>query len=201
MEPEDAKSTLRTALREARSHRSARRRAEAQDALGVIGSHLIKQRGDEVVALYAARPSEPSTADLMDRLSRAGVEVLLPLLGAGLARQWATFKGLDDLVERAPGRPPEPSGPALDMTEVSRASLILVPALAVDSAGCRLGQGGGWYDRVLTHVRPDATILAVVFQDEVFDDVEFTLPREPHDQLVHGAITPQEVITFTSVRK
>lgn len=196
LEPEDAKSALRSALRHHRNGRSLRRRTDAGDAIGIVAAHLLQSRGDRRIAVYASRPAEPSTAPLLERAERAGVDILLPVLGDGLSRQWATFKGLDDLIERAPGRPPEPSGPYLEMDEVATASLIFVPALALDTSGSRLGQGGGWYDRVLTHVSPNATILGIVFADEVFSQDEFRLPQEPHDQLVHGAVTPQGVQWF-----
>ncbi|GAA2516848.1 5-formyltetrahydrofolate cyclo-ligase [Rarobacter incanus] len=196
LEPEDAKSVLRSTIREHRATRSARRRTDAGDAIGIIGSHLATKRADKTVALYASRPTEPSTGALLERLSAAGIRVLLPVLGDGLKREWGDFNGLSDLVERAPGRPPEPSGQAFAMQEVASATLVLVPALCVDTSGCRLGQGGGWYDRVLEHVSPDALVLAVVFPDEVFNIDEFPVPREPHDAMVHGALTPQGVNMF-----
>jgi 5-formyltetrahydrofolate cyclo-ligase len=52
--------------------------------------------------------------------------------------------------------------------------------------GIRLGRGGGFYDRALTHVRPDAVLVAVVFDDELVDE----LPAEPHDQRVTVVVTP-----------
>ena len=61
---------------------------------------------------------------------------------------------------------------------------MLVPALAVDRHGRRLGQGGGSYDRALP--RTSAPVVAVVFGDEVLD----TLPAEPHDRSVDGVLTP-----------
>ena len=59
--------------------------------------------------------------------------------------------------------------------------------VAVDPAGGRLGQGGGWYDRVLEHVRPEVPVVALVHEDEVVDEV----PREPHDRLVTAYVTPE----------
>ena len=61
---------------------------------------------------------------------------------------------------------------------------MLAPALAVDGKGRRLGQGGGSYDRALA--RTSAPVLAVVFDDEVIDEV----PAEQHDRPVTGALTP-----------
>ena len=69
--------------------------------------------------------------------------------------------------------------------------MVVAPALAVDSSGTRLGQGGGWYDRALTFVRPDVKIVALVFPEEFYDATERPLPRETHDRPVHGYATPQ----------
>ncbi len=196
LEPEDAKAALRGYLRSRRQERSLRRRTDAGDAIAIVGSNFVAGQNATRVAIYASRPTEPTTEPLLQRLEAAGVELLLPVLGDGLQRQWATFKGLDDLVERAPGRPPEPSGPSLPMEEIARADVIFAPALAVDTRGCRLGQGGGWYDRALSHVNPNATILAIVFDDEVFPSDEVELPCEDHDRFVHGALTPNGVRWF-----
>jgi 5-formyltetrahydrofolate cyclo-ligase len=62
----------------------------------------------------------------------------------------------------------------------------VVPALAVDHRGARLGRGGGYYDRALSHARPDATLVAVLFDDELVDH----LPAEPHDRPVDAVVTP-----------
>jgi len=61
---------------------------------------------------------------------------------------------------------------------------VLAPALAVDGAGHRLGQGGGSYDRALT--RTSAPVLAVVFDDELLESV----PVQRHDRPVGGTLTP-----------
>jgi 5-formyltetrahydrofolate cyclo-ligase len=61
-----------------------------------------------------------------------------------------------------------------------------MPALSVDRAGVRLGRGGGYYDRALLHARPDAVLVALVFDDEFVDE----LPAEPHDRRVTAVVTP-----------
>ena len=66
------------------------------------------------------------------------------------------------------------------------ADVVVVPALAVDRGGVRLGRGGGYYDRALRHVRPDARLVALVFDDELVD----ALPVEPHDRRVTAVVTP-----------
>jgi 5-formyltetrahydrofolate cyclo-ligase len=76
------------------------------------------------------------------------------------------------------------------------ADVLIVPALAVDTDGYRLGQGGGSYDRALHRVSPSATLLALVYDDELFDAAVEPLPREPHDLRVHGVLTPSHCMIF-----
>lgn len=118
-----------------------------------------------------------------------GKTVLLPVLGAGLQRDWAPFAGADDLMERAPGRPPEPGTDTVGPEALAQADVVISPALAVDTSGTRLGQGGGWYDRALLHAREDVKIIAVVYPEEIYDHSVTPLPREPHDLPIHAVAT------------
>jgi 5-formyltetrahydrofolate cyclo-ligase len=190
IEPEDAKEILRKAIRTARSARTERRRDEAALAIADVIETIPEVLSARCVATYAARPTEPGTTAMLERLSARGVRVLLPVLGAGLQRDWAEFDGAHDLQVRAPGRPPEPSGPTLGAAALADADVVVAPALAVDSNGVRLGQGGGWYDRALEHVRPGTKVIAVVFPEEVYDATDRPLPLEKHDRTVDAVATP-----------
>lgn len=190
MEPEDAKEVLRRAIRAQRKARPPKQRTAAATAIADVVASIPEVAAAGVVGMYAARDGEPGTGELMERLAQRGTRVLLPVLGAGLARDWADYTGPEDLLERAPGRPPEPGGPTLGQDALKLADVVVAPALAVDSRGVRLGQGGGWYDRVLTYVRPGARVVAVVFPDEVYDAAERPLPAEQHDIRVDAVATP-----------
>ncbi|WP_166850398.1 5-formyltetrahydrofolate cyclo-ligase [Isoptericola sp. BMS4] len=191
MGPSEAKEELRRAIRAHRDERSSRLRAEAAVAVADVLDTMPAVREARTVATYASRPAEPGTGELLNRLSARGVRVLLPVLGAGLARDWAEYAGPDDLLERAPGRPPEPSGPTLGADAIAQADVVVAPALAVDGRGVRLGQGGGWYDRLLTKVRPGVPVVAIVFPEEVYDGDEHPLPSEEHDVPVDAVVTPE----------
>jgi 5-formyltetrahydrofolate cyclo-ligase len=130
---------------------------------------------------------------LLESLAASGVRVLVPVLGDGLQRGWAHFVAADDVVERAPGRPPEPSGDFLPQGVLAEADVIIVPALAADTLGTRLGQGGGWYDRALVEARPGVPIVALVFDNEFHDAEVRAIPREPHDLPVSIVVTPSGV--------
>ena len=69
---------------------------------------------------------------------------------------------------------------------VARADLVVVPALAVDRYGFRLGRGGGSYDRALARVSASTLTVALLHDGELLD----RLPAEPHDRPVRAVVTP-----------
>jgi 5-formyltetrahydrofolate cyclo-ligase len=80
----------------------------------------------------------------------------------------------------------EPAGCPLGPDAVARADLVLVPALAVDRAGVRLGRGGGSYDRALARVAAKTLVVALLYDGEVHD----ALPAEAHDRVVSAVLSP-----------
>lgn len=191
LEMEDAKDALRSAIRSNRENRSERLRDEAAQQFADVIDSFPDTVTVNCVAAYVSRSTEPRTYALLELFAKRGVRVLLPVLGSGLERGWAEFAGLDDLKERAPGRPPEPSTPSLGPEALKEADLVVAPALAVDTRGVRLGQGGGWYDRALTHRRADARVISVVFPEEVYDADERPLPVEDHDERIDAVVTTE----------
>lgn len=189
LELEDVKQFIRSDVRTDRDKLSPR---ERRNAAAGIAENILSLLTDEVqsVATYASRPQEPDTAPLIELLHTHNIEVLLPVLGPGLTRDWAIHAPGDELSIQAPGRPPEPVGETLGETALGRADLVIVPALAVDRTGMRLGQGGGWYDRVLAHRREDAPVYAMVFDHEF---VAEDLPFASHDRRVDGVVTPSGI--------
>ncbi|GAA4421316.1 5-formyltetrahydrofolate cyclo-ligase [Georgenia halophila] len=187
LETEDAKQVLRPILRAVREQRSRRERERAGESLAE--NALVAIDGADCVAAYVARPTEPSTYPLLEVLRQRGTRVLLPVLGPGLNREWALYQGPDDLEVRAPGRPPEPSGPVLPSESVAEADVVIAPALAVDAIGTRLGQGGGWYDRVLRLVPEGRPVFGMIFDEELISDM--LLPVDQHDSPVPAVITPE----------
>lgn len=155
---------------------------------------LPEVEGIRCASVYASRAHEPGTLPLIEALHERGIEVLMPRLGDGLVRGWGVFTSADDISERAPGRPPEPSGDFLPSDRLADADLVVVPALGVDTLGTRLGQGAGWYDRALADARPGVPVVALVFEDEFHDANTRALPRESHDVPVTIVVTPSSVV-------
>lgn len=160
---------------------------EAADALAARG--LQACAGSDCVALYLSFGAEPPTWELADALRRAGTDVLTPVVEAARVLEWVRYEGRDGLLTNDFGIP-EPTGVRLGPAALARADVVLVPGLAVDGAGHRLGRGGGFYDRALARVGTDQRRLIVLHDHEVLD----TVPHEPHDQPVHGALTPARVL-------
>ena len=166
--------------------------AERHDAEAyALCSHLSGFiSGGDTVCAYVPVGSEPGSIELVDSLLRMGVRVLLPVArhdaaGIPMPLQWGPYRP-GDLVEARFGLR-EPAEPWLPADAVAAAAVVLVPALAVDRAGVRLGRGAGFYDRSLALSDPAARLVAVVRDDEVLDK----LPAEPHDVRMTHALTPQ----------
>jgi len=68
--------------------------------------------------------------------------------------------------------------------------VVVVPGVAFTTAGDRLGQGGGWYDRFLVQVRADCTTIGVCFAEQILD----TLPVEAHDVTMDHVVTERGVV-------
>ena len=162
------------------------RHAEA-DALA---KHLVAQAsaGDTFCA-YVPVGSEPGSIGMLDALVSVGVRVLVPVArldaeGTPLPLQWGEYRS-GGLVGAGFGLR-EPSPPWLPADAIGAASTVVVPALAVDRSGVRLGRGAGFYDRSLPLADPGARLIAMVRDAELFDDV----PGEPHDVPMTHALTP-----------
>ena len=103
------------------------------------------------VAAYVSVGREPGTRALLDALRARGVRVLLPVLLPDNDLDWAAYEGPDALARAGRGLL-EPAGPRLGPDAVTGADAVLLPGLAVDGGGMRLGRGGGSYDRVLARL-------------------------------------------------
>ncbi|MFD5566986.1 5-formyltetrahydrofolate cyclo-ligase [Streptomyces cadmiisoli] len=150
------------------------------------------------VAAYVSVGSEPGTLALLDTLHTRGVRVLLPVLLPDNDLDWGVYTGPGSLERvRHGGKMAllEPSGPRLGPDAVTAADTVLLPGLAVDARGMRLGRGGGSYDRVLARLadagaRPALVVL--LYDPEVVGRV----PAEAHDRPVHAVVTPSGVRRF-----
>ncbi|HEX4428198.1 MAG TPA: 5-formyltetrahydrofolate cyclo-ligase [Frankiaceae bacterium] len=165
MSVETGKAALRKALLAARRERGA---DEGDSWRGVLAVPEVSEA--RVVAGYAALRGEPDIGTALEALPGRGVAVVLPVV--------------------LPDRDLEFRTPAGELVPLARADVVLVPALAADRAGHRLGRGGGSYDRALTRARPGALVVAVVHPEELLDSV----PVEAHDIRVGAILAGAELI-------
>jgi 5-formyltetrahydrofolate cyclo-ligase len=181
----EAKRAIRASIAARRAARTAVERAadDAARSRSLLAlAELVEAR---TVAAYWPFGDEPDTSAAIAALAARHVRVLLPRAG-GSGLVWSSYTSSKDL-QPGPWRSLEPSGPAVPLAE---ADVVIVPALAVDGSGRRLGRGSGMYDRALRDVRSGVEIIALVYDDEVLDAV----PSEPHDCAVSVIVTPARVL-------
>ncbi|BBZ71697.1 5-formyltetrahydrofolate cyclo-ligase [Mycobacterium paraseoulense] len=186
-----SKAALREQLQAARRRVADVVRAREAEMLceRLEAAENIVSSGGTVCA-YVPVGAEPGSVEMLDVLLRRSGRVLLPVARttAGNTPQplrWGEYR--PGTLTAARWGLLEPPEPWLPPSAIADASLILVPSLAVDRSGVRLGRGRGFYDRSLAARDPDARLVAVVRDAELVDD----LPAEAHDVPMTDALTPR----------
>lgn len=169
-----------------------RNRAEAEGIARQVRALASSIGGVTLPALFVSTPLEPDLSLTLGAFDRALLPVLIDEAGTPYrSPRWGLWEAGHALV--TPSRPPaQPCGEAMGAESLAEADLIVIPALAASKDGARLGQGGGWYDRALTHRSPGVPVVAVIFDDEMLDPGE--IPTEAHDVPINMIITPTRTI-------
>ncbi|MGC9539226.1 5-formyltetrahydrofolate cyclo-ligase [Streptomyces sp. UG1] len=195
---EPDKRTLRRELLTVRNRLPEDDVRASATALAGWALQLPELAGAGTVAAYVSVGSEPGTLALLDALRARGVRVLLPALLPDNDLDWGAYAGRDSLARVQHGGKMalfEPAGERLGPDAVTGADVVLLPGLAVDARGMRLGRGGGSYDRVLARLESAGAhpaLVVLLYDSEVVERV----PEEPHDRPVHAVVTPSGVRRF-----
>ena len=160
------KKELRAKLSQARPHSS---KGLTQQLAAIVSSTGVK-----TIASYVPLANEPDVTEF-NRLAAQSANLVLPRI-IGDSLEFASGEQV-----RGPLGIYEPTG---EVVELASIGLMILPALAVDEMGNRLGKGKGFYDRVLGSFK--GLSVAVVFESEVIEAV----PSEPHDQRVAMIASP-----------
>jgi 5-formyltetrahydrofolate cyclo-ligase len=194
-EVEASVALKREARRAARVHRAAIH-ALTSDAADQVAGRVrdlvaqLRPDGSAIVAGYWPKGDELDVRPALDMLSLAGHDVCLPVV-SGVA--WPLLFRL-----WRPGHPLVPGSfrimePMAD-APLAQPTIVLVPMLAFDKDGWRLGYGGGFYDRTLAVLRDSAPVLAVgiAYAGQEVSSV----PRDPYDQRLDWLVTEKGVSRF-----
>jgi len=189
--PDDVAAAKHAARKRARETRACLDVAVCREHAVSIAQHLLalpELGGVTTMLTYAALPAELDPALAIDALRARGVRIAYPrieapgLLGLHL---------VDDEGALVLG-PLSIRQPAQDMPRVGHDEIdaVIIPGVAFDARGARLGYGGGYYDRLLPVVRPECTRIGVAFDEQILP----IIPAEEHDEHVDIVVTPTQVI-------
>jgi 5-formyltetrahydrofolate cyclo-ligase len=165
---------------------------ELDAAAGDLSRQVLDRlSGTPCIAAYVPVGREPGSLRMLDALRDGGTEILLPAVVTG-GLDWARYGGPEGLVAGPLGTR-APKGPRLGAAALAAADAVLLPALAVDHGGVRLGRGGGYYDRALVTVPAGMPLIALLHDGELVA----RLPADPWDRTVTAAVSP--VIGWTNL--
>jgi 5-formyltetrahydrofolate cyclo-ligase len=195
-----SKAALREQLLAARSRVADAVRATEARMLGEQLEALVGEQtsSGSTICAYVPVKTEPGAIEMLDMLVRRSARVLLPVARTGaedvpLPLRWGEYR--PGALTRGRWGLLEPPEPWLPSSALAEAGLVLVPALAVDRTGVRLGRGRGFYDRSLSNRDPRAWLIAMVRDEELVDE----LPADPHDVPMTHAITPRRGVIALSL--
>ena len=185
MEPvPDLKKRLRATARLARATAFERHGPAAQERLAGHGLAFARIASSAIVSGFNPIGEEISPLPLLLKLAEQGHAICLPVMaGKGeplVFREWTPGAATREAVWGI--REPLPTAAVLEP------DVLLVPLLAFDTKGHRLGYGGGFYDRTIARLkgRKPVVTIGVAFDEQRMEEV----PHREHDQRLDWVLTP-----------
>lgn len=164
-------------------------RAVAQRLAGLLADRARRLGGPGVLAGYVPIRDEMDVLPALDLATLAGWRCALPAVLASATplefRPWQAGAALEEGAFRVPA-PPAAAGTV-------RPDVVLVPMLAFDAAGRRMGYGAGFYDRTLEGLRRDGSVLAIGIAYAA--QQQAWVPTGPHDQPLDLIVTEAAILT------
>lgn len=192
-----AKKALRSHIRSVRRQRGADARKAAAEGFACRSAEVIRlarqvtpEGAVPVVLAYCAADTEPDVSYAMRSLHDAGLRVAVPRSLPDACMSWVRWHPDLEMTTGSVAPVPEPVG-GEDLELPTHPMVVVLPALAVDAAGVRLGQGGGFYDRFVESLPDGSILIAAVFEDEIYPTGE--VPAEPWDAVADYAWTPHNL--------
>jgi len=182
------KAAARQRAREAR--RALGPGARARSAIAVADRLLAlpQVQAARTVLTYSATAEELDLTETIARIRTGGATIAYPRIESpGVL----SLRVVGDEAELVPGQLGirEPAADALRI-EPSVIDVVLAPGVAFDSAGRRLGYGGGYYDRLIPSLPADCLVIGVAFEEQILEAV----PSDERDARVHLVVTPTRVL-------
>ena len=184
----EEKSNIRKTFAEKRANMAT---AEVAAKSELIIKHLLAlpeyQKSTSIHTFIGSMPGEVRTKPLIEHALSENKNVMVPVYhGVNQLPSHSTINNLDSL-EMTQFGIEQPTEESVILAELTNAGIILVPCLAVDKSGNRIGMGGGFYDRILSRLSTTKIVLAFDFQ--IID----SLPAEEHDIKVNLIVTENGV--------
>jgi 5-formyltetrahydrofolate cyclo-ligase len=171
---------------------AARKRASTEAALNLLA--LTELAAARCLLAYFALPAEIDPLPASTALRRTGLTIAYPRIESPGVLGVHAVDDEQDLVSGSFGlsQPREDAA----VVELARVDAVIVPGLAFDDRGRRIGYGGGYYDRLLPRLRPDCLRIGLAFDEQILAEI----PAEPHDATVDLIVTQTRVIRPSNQR-
>jgi len=150
---------------------------------------LDEFRNAPKIFFFASFRTEFDTTELIKNSLANGKHIILPRVNA--AKHELDLYEIRDFNELTPGCMGIPEPPIQESrAEINGIDVVIIPGAGFDSAGNRIGYGGGYYDRLLSGLQRRVPIIAPAFEEQITDSI----PSEPHDIRVSVIVTDRRLI-------
>lgn len=169
--------------------------AERKKKDGLIKNNLFNLSEFKIaktLLFYVSFRSEVDTTSIIEESLQIGKKIIVPKVDKEM-HQLRLYE-IKDLKELSPGFMgiPEPSLPEERVRNIKDFDLAIIPGIAFDYSGNRLGYGAGYYDILLSNIEKKVPFVALAYEDQIIDSI----PSELHDVKVDIVVTDKRVLRF-----